>query len=90
MEPSSQEVDDAEELEEAVLAEITSSMVSWPGFQVSSEANDQIREVCKLLREGADLWGQWAKVPKWNSHRGEFMETEGILTFKGRAVDPRK
>ena len=40
MGPSSQEVEDAEELEEAVLAKIATSMVSWPGFQVASEADE--------------------------------------------------
>ena len=46
---SSQEVEDAERLEEAVLAEISSSMVSWPGLQVTSKADEEIQEVCRLL-----------------------------------------
>ena len=29
-------------------------------------------------------------MPKWYGHRRGFMETEGILTFKGRVVIPRK
>ena len=44
-----QKVEDADELEEAVLAKIASLMVSWPGLQVASEADEEIREVCRLL-----------------------------------------
>ena len=37
MGPSSQEVEDAEKLEEAVLAEISSSMVSWPNAKLKQK-----------------------------------------------------
>ena len=67
--PSSQEVKEAEMLEEAVLVKIFSSMVSWPGLQVASKADKEIQEVCRLLQEGADLRGKWARVPKWYGNR---------------------
>ena len=65
MGPSSQEVEDTEKLEEVLLAEILSSIVSWQGLQVSTKVDEEIQEVCKLLREGADLRNEWTKVPKW-------------------------
>ena len=83
MGPSSQEVEDAEKLEEAVFAEIFSSMVSWPGLQVASKADEEIQEVCRLLREGADLCGQWARVTKW------YIATEGG-SWKLRASLPSR
>ena len=68
---SSQEVEEAEKLEEALLVEIASLMVSWPGLQVASKADGDIKEVCRLLRQGADQCGQWARVPMW------YIATEG-------------
>ena len=55
MGPSSQEVEDTERLEEAVLVEISLFIVSWQGLQVASKADEEIQEVCRLMREGADL-----------------------------------
>ena len=47
--PTRQEVEDTERLKEAVLMEISSSMVSWPGLQAATKADEEIQEVFKLM-----------------------------------------
>ena len=48
-------------LEEAIEAEMSSSMLSWPGLRMASIID---KEVCRLIQEGVNLKRDWVKVAK--------------------------
>ena len=87
---SSQEVDEAEGLEEAIVAEISSSKVSWPGFKCPPISTKKYKRYANLCERELTFYVIGKRYLNGLHTEGGFMETEGILTFKGRVIIPRE
>ena len=81
MGPSSQDVEDTKTLEEAILAEISSLMVSWTGLQVSIKEDEENQEVLNSLGRGLIFRTSGQKFPNGLPAKGgSWKQRESSLT----------
>ena len=76
-EPTGDELEESEELEESVFAEVSCGVVSWDDVLWESLVDVEIAEVVRLVTGGEETRAAWEKVP-------EFFRFPGALADLGR------